>query len=82
MGLVSSGATAAEVIIVQGRKVIMNQTKAVDHFQGDGCRNGVGTASTYCLARAKCKYRAHALTASQHRVLHRFAQFGRQEMIG
>ena len=82
MGLVSSGATTAEVVIVQGRKVIMDQTKAVDHFQGDRRRNGVGTATAHGLARAQGEYRAYTLTASQHRVLHRFAQFGRQEMIG
>ena len=64
MCLVSSGATTAEVIIVQGRKVIMDQTKAVDHFQGDGRRNGVRTAATHCLARAQGEYRAHALAAS------------------
>jgi hypothetical protein len=73
-GFVARGAAASQIVVVHGRKVVMDQRIGMDHFDRAGRRIQGLKRNAEQFARGVDQRRADALAASQRRVANRLMQ--------
>ena len=72
---VQRGASSPQVVVVQGRQIIMDQTERVDHFHGGRGSLRFFKFPANALVGKANEGRSKTLTGRQHRVLDGRGQF-------
>src|SRR5688572_13558471 len=67
----------AEVVIVHGGQVVMNERVRVDAFDSAGKRKSVFLLAPTCLCRGQTERRSKAFPSGEKRVTHRCMNSGR-----
>ncbi len=74
---VVGGATATEIIVVHGGKVVVNEREAVDHFDGGGgCEGGLEICAADGLMAEESEGGADSFAGAEEGVSHGFHEFG------
>jgi hypothetical protein len=78
---VAGGFSPAQVIIIHGGKIIMDQRISVDQLQGTGERQDISDPPTYRFNRSDGQDGPEALSAREEAVTHRPMNPGRKLIL-
>ena len=79
---VQGRAAAAQIVVVQGRQVVVNQAERVDHLEGRGARQQLFPGAPPGFAGEHDQSRAHPLAAREHAVAHGVVNLLRRGLRG
>ena len=68
--LMRRGPTAAQIIVVHGRQIVMDQGIGMDHFDGASKRQQLFSFSAEDFSRGQRKYRPYAFSAREQAIAH------------
>ncbi len=72
--LVAGGLAPAQIIVVHGRQVVMDQGIGVDHLQGAGHRQGFARVAPHRFRRGQAQNGAQPFAAHEQAVVHGLVQ--------
>ena len=72
--LVAGGLAPAQIIVVHGRQVVMDQGIGVDHLQGAGHRQGFARIAPHRFRRRQAQNGAQPFAAHEQAVVHGLVQ--------